>query len=599
MAVITGERPVSAGDTRQSEIHRAHRRRESLRRRTSSEGGIAFLLVAVLYLVCGSILAFHYHAFFGDAVSRMANGFYVLYSRDPHLAAIGFVWNPLQSVTDIVPLLLYHLWPALATRDMAGTIVSSLCMAGATYQLLCAFREWGVARAPRLILAALFALNPLVIFYGANGMSEALYLFTLVAVFRYLARWVRNDGASSLAYAGVALGFCYLTRNEAVAPAVTAGALVLVLSFWRADGSRRIRVQRGFTDLAVFLFPFVTCFAGWAIVSYVITGSFFDQFTSVYGTSAQIQAGAGGPQMHLVSAIGLEGRALLYLAPLLAVAALLAILSAVRRRDVLILVPLSVIASGLAFDLVAYVSGGIIWSFRYCIAAIPLDIALVGVILAGMQPRKIEGEAPSNEHAAAPAASTQARAGQRRTLHTAVLVAFAVVMIAPSLFTTAAGMFNPRVGVEETRVLGYVFHSHPSAVDRGYAQNYQKSQDIASFVANLKLTDGDVVVDNSSPCIPLAIVVSPNPKVFVIPNDRDFQRILADPLTFHAHYILVPPGGGQGSLTATNRLYPALYGTGEGAGGPKFATLVHAFSGAGACPSFRLYRVTQHPDIVE
>ena len=109
-----------------------------------SEGGLAFLLVSVLYLACGSILAFHYHAFFGDAVSRMANGFYVLYSRDPHLAAIGFVWNPLQSVADIVPLLFYHLWPALATRDMSGTIVSSLCMAGATYQLLCAFREWGV-----------------------------------------------------------------------------------------------------------------------------------------------------------------------------------------------------------------------------------------------------------------------------------------------------------------------------------------------------------------------------------------------------------------------------------------------------------------------
>ena len=193
MTVITGERPVSAGVTRQSEIHRARRHRESLRRRTSSEGGIAFLLVAVLYLMFGAILAFHYHSFFGDAVSSMANGFYILYSRDPHLAAIGFVWNPFQSVADIVPLLLYHLWPALATRDMAGTIVSSLCMAGAMYQLLCGFRGVGRASDPPLVLAALFGLNPMVIYYGANGMSEALYLFTLVAVFRYLGRWIRKD----------------------------------------------------------------------------------------------------------------------------------------------------------------------------------------------------------------------------------------------------------------------------------------------------------------------------------------------------------------------------------------------------------------------
>jgi hypothetical protein len=487
MTVITGERPFPVADIRGSEPLRGHRRRDGLRRRATSEGGITFLLVAVLYLACGSILAFHYHALFGDAVSRMANGFYVLYSRDPHLAAIGFVWNPLQSVADIVPLLLYHLWPALATRDMAGTIVSSLCMAGATYQLLCAFREWGVARAPRLILAALFALNPMVIFYGANGMSEALYLLTLVAVCRYLARWVRNDGASSLAFAGLALGFCYLTRNEAVAPAVTAGALVLILSFYRADGTRRIRILRGLTDLAVFLVPFVTCFAGWAVVSYVITGSFFDQFTSVYGTSAQIQAGAGGPHMHLASAIELEGKAVFYLAPLLVVAAFWAVLTAVRRRDILILVPISVIASGLAFDLVAYVSGGIIWSFRYCIATIPLDIALVGIALATRSPWGVRGAIPGRDQRHDRPATPLVGAGQRRQWHALTVAVCAFVVIVPSLVTTAAGMFNPRVGVEETRVLGYVFHAKPSAVDRGYAQNFQKSQDIASFIANLKL----------------------------------------------------------------------------------------------------------------
>ena len=41
---------------------------------------------------------------FPDAMSRVANGYYVLFSRDPHLAAIGFVWNPLPSLAAI-PLL--------------------------------------------------------------------------------------------------------------------------------------------------------------------------------------------------------------------------------------------------------------------------------------------------------------------------------------------------------------------------------------------------------------------------------------------------------------------------------------------------------------
>jgi len=91
----------------------------------------------------------------------------------------------------------------------------------------------------------------------------------------------------------------------------------------------------------------------------------------------------------------------------------------------------------------------------------------------------------------------------------------------------------------------------------------------------------------------MAIVLSPNPKVFVIPNDRDFQRILADPVTFHARYILVPPPSGQGSLIATNHQYPSLYASGDNNNGQPFATLTHSFTGGGVCPAFRLYHVTQ------
>jgi len=565
-----------------------------VRRRLFSEGGIVFSLSASLYLTCGAILAFHFHSFFGDAVSRMANGFYILYSRDPHLAAVGFVWNPLQSMADVVPLLLYHLWPPLATRDMAGTIVSSLCMAGATYQVLATFREWGIPRFPRLVLAAVFAVNPMVIYYGSNGMSEALYLFTLVSVCRYLARWLRNDDLRSLTFAGVALGLCYLVRNEAVAPAVTAGALVFALSMHRAQGFARARIMSGLTDLTVFLFPFVTSFVGWAVVSYVITGSLFNQFTSVYGTTAQIRAGAGGGVVHLGPALRLEVEALLYLAPLLVVVAALALMTAVRRRDSLILVPLSVVASGLGFDLVAYVSGGIIWSYRYLIAAVPVEVLLVGVVLATARTRTLKGTIRSSTRFDLGKRAGRTGTRFRQGLGTAALAGVALLLLGPSLPTTAAGMFNPRVGYEETRTLGYVLHSKWSSLDRSYSQNFQKSQDIASYIAGLRLPDGDLVVDNSSPCIPMAIVLSPNPKVFVIPNDRDFQKILADPVTFHARYILVPPPSGQGSLIATNHQYPSLYDSGDNNSGQRFATLTHSFTaGGGVCPAFRLYHVTQ------
>ena len=417
-------------------------------------------------------------------------------------------------------------------------------------------------------------------------------LFTMVAVCRYLARWMRNDDSRSLAYAAVALGLCYLTRNEAVAPAITAGALVFGVSLYRSAGVRHSRIMSGLTDLSVFLFPFVMGFVGWAVVSYVITGSAFGQFTSVYGNSAQIRAGAGGGPVHLGPAVRLEAEGLLYLAPLLVVVSVLSLVAAVRRRDLLVLVPVTVVASGLGFDLVAYVSGGIIWSYRYLIATVPLEVLLVGVVLAASPVRTLKGAIRSQEFSNAGARLMGSRGWGVRRLRPGVLAFAIVVLLGSSIITATAGMFNPRVGVEESRNLDYVVHGTGSKVDRGYAGDFQRSQNIASVVSSLRLRDGDVIVDNSSPCVPLAIVLSPDPKVFVIPNDRDFQRILADPITFHTHYILLPPSSGQGSLVATNRQYPALYSGGEDTSGQRFATLVHSFAGSGGCPSFRLYRVT-------
>ena len=60
----------------------------------------------------------------------------------------------------------------------------------------------------------------MILLYAGNGMSEGLYLFTLLASTRYLLRWIRGGDLRSLAYAAVALAFSYLTRNEAAMAAV-------------------------------------------------------------------------------------------------------------------------------------------------------------------------------------------------------------------------------------------------------------------------------------------------------------------------------------------------------------------------------------------
>ena len=280
--IESADQPVSFDPSRSDNRSEGIRcGKKSLLRRLPSEGAAVYIVSLAIYIVVGALLDFRYTSFAGDAVSRMANGFYVLYSHDPHLAAIGFVWEPLTSMADMVFLLGNHIWPALARNDMAGSLASATAMAGGAYQLSCSLREWGLARTPRLLLTSFFVLNPMILLYGGNAMSEGLYLFTLVAATRYLLRWIHSGDLRSLAYAAIALGFSYLTRNEAIAAILAGAAGVALISYWRAKGKRSSRRAAALADAAIFAVPGVVAAAGWAIASYVITGSLFGQLSSI------------------------------------------------------------------------------------------------------------------------------------------------------------------------------------------------------------------------------------------------------------------------------------------------------------------------------
>jgi hypothetical protein len=555
--------------------------RRSRARRLLSEGAIVFVLAFGSYLTVAILLAFKYGSMTGDAFSRMANGFYIIYSRDPHLAAVGFVWTPLQSIADMVFLLGNHLWPALSHYNMAGSLVSSLAMAGAAYQILSSLREWGVSRSPRLLLTGLFAVSPMILLYGGNGMSEGLYMFTLVAATRYLLRWMRRGDLRSLAYAALAVGFGYLARNEAAGAAALGAVIVGVVSYSRAQGGRTSRAKTALSDLTIFAIPGFVAAAGWAVTSYVITGQFFGQFSSIYGNSEQVQNAHNPP---------FDGRVLFLLhasnalAPLLPVVVIAAVAVAFARNDPRILAPLAVLGGAMAFDMLAYLDNTVFSWFRFYIATVPIQVLLVGSLVAALQ----------NPHRASADAGTGARSPRSgpRTLGTLAGVCLIIVVMVPAAYTTAKGMLNPSIAREESQDLGFIFHAHPTTADKQWQARRPQILAIGSYFAGLHLPNGDVVVDNSAGCIPEVITTISQPKLFVIPNDRDFQRILADPITFHVHYIL-EPNPAQVPISATNIQYPRLWDTGAG-----FTKMVHQIPSRGTCPEFRLFHVVQHSDTV-
>jgi len=578
---IVAERPLSLGrDSKYAFENSAHRGDVGWRRiaRLADESRVVCGTAFAMYLVVALLLAFKYQIFPDDAVSRMANGFYVLFARDPHLAAMGFVWNPLQSICDMAFLLLRGVWGALTTRDMAGSLVSAVCMTGAVHQIRSALQEWGVWRTPRLVLTGLFVISPMILFFGGNGMSEALYLFTLLATTRYLLRWLRDSDLRSLVYAGTAMGLAYLARNEALGAGAAGALLVLAFSFQNAETALRSRITTALTDMTIFALPFFVTVLGWATASFVITRQLFPQ---IQGNAVQVKV-SGIPIGTLMVRLGHEITALESLAPLLPLVIVVALLLAVQRHDRAILIPLVILGGGLGFDLVSYLGGTLFPWLRYYILVIPIDVLALGSILATLPAENGEGK-----HAARPHQIRRPLLGIRAA-------AIGFIVLAPSLITSGIAMLSPSIGQGETlEYLGPIFHEHPSSQDRAALHNYSHVAAIDAYLTNMNTARGDIIVDNIDACVPNVIVGNANPSIFVIPNDRDFQKILADPLTFHTHYFLVPPVSGINATGEVAHSYPTLYANGDG-----FTKLVHEFSAGGLCPTFRLYRVIGHPGAV-
>jgi hypothetical protein len=579
-----------------------HASRSGDRRRHQSSGAGLYFVMFAAYAAVGMVLSLHFNLVDSDAPSRVANAGYVLFSRDPHLGAIGFVWNPIPSLTEIPLLVLSHLWPPLLSQGQAGTFMAAAFMAGAVWQVRGITLDRGVPTLWRWIIIAGFALNPMIFLYGGNGMSEAPYVFFTLWAVRRLLRWVRSDQVNDLVVAGLALGLDYLTRYEAAMAAAAATAVVIGVAMLRSSAkSRRERAKLAAVDGTVVAFPFFVCFMGWTLASWITTGVAFSQFSSQYGNSSQVanastgvaafQRLAGGP-------ITIVVRDLLYLEPLLPLLVISVLVLAVRRTEVDSLVPIGVFGGVLVFEAYAQFSGQTFAWFRFFLMAVPLMVVLATLLWpyqgeadpTPVRTRAGHGQgALSRRWAAFELRPGIARLSRRvasmvasrrnRTIAGALVVA---VFVLSSIPATWAGMMNPVVGTQSEQtglhaVVDSGFRSPaPSALrNNGYVANY---------LDQLNLPDGSVLMDTF---IGWDVwLQSQHRKQFVITSDYDFAAFLNAPYASGIRYILVSDPVQDGRADAINQRYPTIYRDGAG-----IASLVMTVPATGDDQTWRLYRV--------
>jgi hypothetical protein len=536
----------------------------------ATEARVLFAVGVLAYLTVGWLMVFVAQTVVGDAWSRVGNAYYILFSRDPHLAAIGFVWNPLPSLA-VLPLLpLSIIWPDLVGAGFAGNIVSALFMAAAVVQVAGMLRDLGVSRGPRLLLVATFALHPMILYYGANGMSEAPFLFFLIVIIRYLARWMRSPETSPLVVAGLALAGAYLTRYEAAAAAGVAIVLVAVVGAVRsAAGERRMAAA---AEALLFGLPFAAAFGLWSLASWIIVGSPFETFTSVYGNSSQVALSAEAIQSStgrgFVEATAYAISQIVGLEPLLVPALILAAVAVVVARDLRIVPTVLILGAVIGFSLVAFATGKSFGWLRFYIAVVPLAVLAAGFVVGAIESRA-------------------GRLGRLKRSATAALALAAIVTAVAGLPAAAGTIREDRLAREEAHQLRGLIPdaSRPGDVPPERAQ-YQLGGKVAAYVDALAPGDGRVLVDVA---IGFPVVLqSRHPRQFVITTDRDFEAAVQAPSQFGVEYLLVSPAAGLGYLDALSRQFPSLYTSGESIG----ATLVQEFRIAGF-PSmgWKLYRL--------
>ncbi|WP_432824894.1 hypothetical protein [Dactylosporangium sp. CA-092794] len=497
------------------------------RRRRLTEGRVVFAVVLVVYLALAWWM-WRQQFIPQDSISRIANAYYVLFSRDPHLAAVGIVWNPLPSLILLPFLPLGALVPALVRDGLVAALVSAVFMAATVAVTRDILRRLGLARAPRLILTALFALHPMIFWYAGNGMSEALFLFALMLATHALLHWFDDAKPERLVALGLSLGLAYGSRYEALAPGLAAPVAVFAVSWWRNRDRKSGRLGIAQTDAVLAIFPMLVTVGLWAACGRIVGNQWFATFSSEYGNAAQVAANRTA--IESVTGSTLADRAsyaaqqLAGLEPLAVVVALVAAFLALRRRDVRALAPVAVLGSVLVFDNGAFLVGSSFGWLRFQIAVVPLVIVLVGVLL--------------SRPAAAPAPRVRA----------AGLVA-ALLAVAVAVPSTGLTLRNPDLAREESAFLT----TGGAAQTRFLARQHLR---IGADIDALGLPDGSVLTDAAYSYA--IILASRHPRQFVITSDRDFATILADPKGHNVHYYLV---SAKGASDAVRAAYPTLDAT--------------------------------------
>ncbi len=202
------------------------------------------MLAALALLSASAIFVFYSNGwllYYGDAEAHLNIARRMVDSRTPGYDQVGTVWLPLPHWL-MLPFVRHD---ALWLNGLAGAIPSAIAfLLSGTFLYAAAYRIFDCASAA-FAAAALFALNPNVLYLQSIPMTESIFFACLMALLYFTVRFRDTQGWGAVVGAGIAACAASLTRYE--------GWFILPFAavyFLIAARQHRIRVAMLFTFLA-------------------------------------------------------------------------------------------------------------------------------------------------------------------------------------------------------------------------------------------------------------------------------------------------------------------------------------------------------------
>jgi len=519
----------------------------------------------VLFMAAAAYFFYVIDVFNQDALSRTMDAHNVLYSRDPHLGAIGLAWPPIPT---FLRVMLLPITSRVGLTEFTGPITSVIATAGCVVLLNRILANLGVGRWTRGVWIAATMANPVLLYHFVNGTAESLFTFFFLWVL-LASLQLRERPEAAVLGMGFASGLALWVRYEALAIVGTAVLGYLLVAYvYRKQG-----VWRDFTRfeslLVTLLFPTAALGILWLSFNWTMQGDPLFFYHGPYSINAAPDVAKNAEDHALRFALGnpvgtvqyVMERALQmsFLYPTSAAAVMIV---GLKRRDMTgPLLALLVVSTVLMQTYQTY-TGTIAPWLRYWVY-LPLFTPILLGWLGRTYPFWLRGT----------------------SLATAVRLG-----IIPACFLLAnliayQTMGHEEVGADEQLVVAEIDGDADRAADlRSFYPDREVLREVAAY---LETTEGLILLDVQKAAV--LLITFDEADRFAINTDRDFGTFLDRPFG-NVDYLLLPNPRGKGVEVARDAIYTRH---GDLYDGAAWLALDREFEGEGL--DWRLFRVVD-PD---